>query len=178
MYWTISIHIGGRGGTPFLDATTSHSSAENVHILTIFCISQHCIKRQVSSSECAVVSFCISETTLNKLRQLCVAVRLVYGLLKWSSFFGLCPSSFKVCCFRNVVLYFKKLGGGRSAKKQDYVGDLTKCLFRQSATESVFIHILLCREFHGDLFDEICCLLAAVFIARYLMNYYSSTCTG
>ena len=30
------------GGAPFLDSTTSHSSAESVRILNIFCKSQHC----------------------------------------------------------------------------------------------------------------------------------------
>jgi len=92
-------------------------------------------------------------------------------------------------CILSIISFFKDDGfqkscfikkkesdDVRSATKQDYVGELTKFSFCHSAVESVLIHILPCREFHGDLFDEIYCLPAAVFIARYLMNYYASIC--
>jgi hypothetical protein len=108
-----------------------------------------------------------------------MAVTMGYGLLKWSSFFVFCPLShfLKMTASKSLASLKKKESDDvRSATKQDYVGELTKFSFCHSAVESVLIHILPCREFHGDLFDEIYCLPAAVFIARYLMNYYASIC--
>jgi len=98
VYWMISIfhtHSGGHRSLiqPLLILQ------RKAFVFSTFSVNRSIV---VSSSECVIVSFCISETTLNKLRADVGLTEVLFFLWTLSIILF-----FKESGFRNVVLHLK-----------------------------------------------------------------------